>query len=89
MPEHQKVQKRSQKIQNIQDNRRNVQKESAAAQEEMRKIREENDRNEKRFRQLSDKVAKWLMQKWQQNFRDCRHEEKEEAAMLRKRWSVA
>ena len=64
-------------------------KEGAAAQEKMRKIREENDRNEKRFRQLSDKVAKWLMQKWQQNFRDCRQEEKEEAAMLRKRWIVA
>ena len=35
-----------------------MQKESAAAQEEMRKIREEIDRNEERFRQLSDKVDK-------------------------------
>ena len=39
MPEHQKVQKRSQKIQSIQDKRRNMQEESAAAREEMRKIR--------------------------------------------------
>ena len=56
MPEHQKVQKRSRKIQNIQDKRRNMQKESAAAQEEMREIREGTDRNVERFRQLSDKV---------------------------------
>ena len=35
-----------------------MQKESAAAQEEMRKIREEIDRNEERFRQLSYKVDK-------------------------------
>ena len=33
-----------------------MQKESAAAQEEMRRIRKEIDRNEERFRQLSDKV---------------------------------
>ena len=58
MPEHQKVQKRLQKIQSIQDRRRNLQKESAAAQEEMRKIREEKDRSEERFRKLSDKVDK-------------------------------
>ena len=58
MPEHQKVWKRSQKIQGIQDKRRNMQKESAAAQQEMRKIREEIDRNEERFRQQSHKVDK-------------------------------
>ena len=57
--EHQKVQKRSQKIQSIQDKRRHMQKECAAAQAEMRKIREEIvDRNEERFRQLSDKADK-------------------------------
>ena len=33
-------------------------KESAAAQEKMRKIREEIDRNEERFRQMSDKMEK-------------------------------
>ena len=52
MSEHQKVQKKTQKIQSTQDKRRNMQKESAAA----RKIREETDRNEERFRQLSDNV---------------------------------
>ena len=39
------MQKRSQKIQSIQDKRRNMQKESAAAQGEMRTIRQEIDRN--------------------------------------------
>ena len=33
MPEHQKVQKTSQKIQNIQDKRRNMQEENAAARD--------------------------------------------------------
>ena len=47
------------KEQSIQDKRRNMQKEIAAAQEEMRRIRrEEIDRKEERFRLLSDKVGK-------------------------------
>ena len=58
MPEHQKVQKRSQKIQSFQDKRRNLQKESTAAKEEMWKIRDEIDWKEERFRLLSDKVDK-------------------------------
>ena len=58
MAEHQKVQKKMQNIHSIQDKRRNVQKLNAAAEEEMRKIREETDRNEERFRQLPDKVDK-------------------------------
>ena len=57
-PEHQKAQKKSQNIQSIQDNRRNMQKENAAAQEEMRRISEKIDRNEECFRQLSNKVDK-------------------------------
>ena len=59
MPEHQKVRKKSQKIQSIRDKRRNLQKANAAAQEE-RYVRSErnNDRSEERFRQLSDKVDK-------------------------------
>ena len=54
MPEHQKVQNRSQKTHSIQDKRKNMQKGNAAAQEETLKIRE--DSNGERFRQLSDKV---------------------------------
>ena len=33
--------------------------------------------------------TEWSLQKWQHNFRGCRQEKKEEAAMLRKRWIVA
>ena len=33
--------------------------------------------------------TKWPMQKWQQSFRDCRQEEKEEVAMLRKQVTAA
>ena len=46
MSEHQEAQKKSQNIQIIQDKRRNMQKENVAAQVEMRKIRDEIDRNE-------------------------------------------
>ena len=58
MREHQKVQKKTQKIQSLQDKRRNLQKESFAGKKEMRKIREEIDWKEGRFRLLSDKVDK-------------------------------
>ena len=61
MPEYQKALKTSQKMQIIQDKRRNMQKERVAAQEEMRKIRDEIDRNEERFPQLSDKLDKIKM----------------------------
>ena len=42
VPEHQKAQKRTQKIQSLQDKRRKLQKESLAAKKGMRKLREEN-----------------------------------------------
>ena len=56
--EHQKAQKRTQKIQSLQDKRRNLQKESLAATEEMRKFREEIEWKEERFRLLADNVVK-------------------------------
>ena len=68
----------AQKIQSIQDKRK-IQKESLAAREEMRKIREEIEWKEERFTQL---------RKRKQNFRDCRLEKKEEVAMHRKRWNA-
>ena len=58
MPEHQKTQKRTQKIHSLQDTRRNLQKESLPAEVEMRKLREEIDWKEERFRPLTDKVDK-------------------------------
>ena len=58
MPEHQKAQKRSQKIQGVQDKRRNNQTESTAAKLEMPKISEEIDWKEEGFRLLSNKVDK-------------------------------
>ena len=58
LPEHQRVQKRSPKIQSGQDKKKNMQSEMAAAEDQMWKIREEVDRNEERFRLLSDKVGR-------------------------------
>ena len=58
MPEHQRVRKRSQKIQNIQDKGRSMQKENVAAGEEVRKLREDVKQEEERIFFLSDKVEK-------------------------------
>ena len=52
------MQKRSQKKQRIQDDKKNIQRETAAAQDEMRKIRGQINQKEERFRLLSDKVDK-------------------------------
>ena len=54
MPEHQKVQKRSQYLQNNQNKKRHMQKQSAAAQEETRKIREDIVPNVGQSRQVQN-----------------------------------
>ena len=61
LPEHQRVQKRSQKIQSIQDKRKNMQKETAATREDMRKIRKEIMQKKERFHLLLDRAAKHEM----------------------------
>ena len=58
LPEHQRAQKTSKKIQSIQDKKKHMQRETAAAEDEIRKIREEILRNEERFRLVSDEVDK-------------------------------
>ena len=58
MPEHQKVHKMSQRVQSIQDKRKPMQKENAAAEEEVRKLRDEVKQKEERIPFLSDKVEK-------------------------------
>ena len=65
-----------------------MQKESPAAQEEMRRIREEVDRNDERFRQLSDKVDdnKMADAEMAAELQEAGRRKKEEAVMLRKRW---
>ena len=89
--EHQRAQKRSQKIQSIQDKRKNMQKETAATREEMRKIRKEIMQKAERFLLLSDEAAKHEIVEAEmvQNFKACRQEKKEEAAMRRKQLTVA
>ena len=58
MPEHQKAQEKSQKIQCIQDTRRYLQKDSIAAEEEMRKLRGELRQKEERVLFLSNNIDK-------------------------------
>ena len=86
MLEH-KAQKRSQKIQSIQDKRRNLQKDSISQQK--RRCGSSKRRSGKRrsvtfsYRTKSIRI-RCRMQKWWQSFRFCRREKKEEAAMLRR-----
>ena len=63
MPEHQKAQKKSQKIQSIQDKRKICRRNSIAAEEEMRKLQEEIRQKEERHLFLSNKIDKNKMQK--------------------------
>ena len=58
LPQHQRVQKRSQKIQSIQVKKRNLPQENVAAREEMRKLKDCVKQNEECVLCLSDKVEK-------------------------------
>ena len=55
VPEHQRMQKRSQKMPSIQDKKRNLLKEACACDEEMRKVGEEISEREARYLELSNK----------------------------------
>ena len=69
MPEHQKFQKRSQKIQSIQE--KHMQNENPAAQEEVRKLRDEVKQREERilfFCRIRSRTLGWQMQTWQRSF---------------------
>ena len=91
MSEHQKVQKISQNMQSIQDKRRKnekkvLQHKRRCGRSERKLTATRSDFGSRRTKSIG---TEWSMQKWQHNFRDCRQEKKEEAAMLRKRWIVA
>ena len=57
LPEHQKMQKTSQKMQSLQDEKRNFLKDACACDEEMRKVREEVNEREARFLELAEKSS--------------------------------
>ena len=86
VPEHQKAQKKSQKIQSFQDKRRNMQKDSTAAEEEVRgSSKRSGKRRSVTFSYQTRSISiRCRMQKWWQSFRVCRREKKEEAAMRRR-----
>ena len=86
MLEHQRVQKRSQKIYSIQDQRKYVERDLGGK----RKNVENLTRNWVEGRALHTAVGQsrqktqWQMRKWKQNFRDCMLEKKEEVVMHRR-----
>ena len=56
-PEHQKMQKRSRKMQSLENERRNFIKDACACDEEMRKVREEINEIEARYLELVEKSS--------------------------------
>ena len=75
------MQKRSPKIESIQEKKRSMHKESVAAEEEMRRVREEMNKREERFHQRSKKVGT--------SSEACRQERKEEASTPPKSMNAA
>ena len=68
--------------------REKLQNDSLAAREELRKIKEDIDRKEKRFSEKVDRTG-WQMRRWKQSFRDCKVEKKEEVATHRRQVMAA
>ena len=61
LPEHQKMQDRSQKLQSLQDKNRNFHKEACACEEEMRKVGEEVEEKWVRFEALCKTLGnRWM-----------------------------
>ena len=85
MPEHQRVQKRSQKIQSIQD-KKNIRKKAWRPEKKCGKSERKLSGRKSASHCCRTKSTKtqWQMRKWKQSFRDCRLEKKEEEAMLRR-----
>ena len=88
MPEFQKAQKRTQKIQSLQDKRRNLQKESWAANKKKCGKSEKKLSGRKSaslsWRTKSTKTE-WQMWRWMRSSKGCRLEKKQEAVTHRKR----
>ena len=88
LPEHQRMQKRSQKMQSIQDRKRNLLEEAGACEEEMRKVRDEINEREARYLQQSNKSTNNRMaaEDLEEELRGlrCRQGRKEEVAVPRK-----
>ena len=74
----------------IQDKKKRLQKQSVAAQEEVRKIREEINQKEARIHLWQTRLTRttcWK-QDWKHNFEVCRQEKKEYVVMPHKEWMV-
>ena len=85
MPEHQKAQKKSRMIQSIQDQRKIYRKKMLQRKKRCGSYETMSSRKRSVFLcRTKSRRTRWQMQKWQENFRGCRQEKKEEAAMLRR-----
>ena len=74
MPEHQKAQKKSQKIQHPAQKKENAERKCGSTR---------RDAEDQRGKPMSIRTE-WRRQKWRQSYRACRQKKKEEAPMLRK-----
>ena len=77
------MQKRSQKLQSLQDKKRNYIKEACACEEEMRNVFEEVEERRVRLETLSEKSGNCRRQQmiWKTKSRSCKQGNREEAAV--------
>ena len=61
LPEHQKMENSSQKMQSLQDKKRHFLKDACACDDEMRKVRDEMEERQARFLALSEKSGNCRM----------------------------
>ena len=90
MPEHQKLQKRSKKVQSIQDKRKIYRKKAWRQEKKCEKSEKKLSGRKSASHGSRTKSTKTHCQlrKRKQNFRDCKLERNEEVAMHRKRWNA-
>ena len=84
LPEHQKMQKKSQTLQSLHDKKRNYLKDAGDGEEEMRTISEENEEMQARFQarfQKSLAIDERKQVFWKKKVRSCSQGRKEEAAV--------
>ena len=87
MPEHQKFQKMSQKIQSIQDKRKHMQKKMLQRKKRCGSyvMRSSRKRSVSFFCRIRSRIMRWQMQTWQRNFRGCRQEKKGQQCLADRR----
>ena len=91
LPEHQKMQRRSQKLQSLQDKKKHHIMEACAREDELQRVSEDMANMQARFQALSENsvIVGGLQARWKKKFRSYGQGRKGEAAVRRNPMDVA